>query len=52
MSLNARTLNEEEFFYGHKACAGHGVVALSSVDDELLLSLCAADRCEECRRKA
>ena len=24
MSLNARTLNEEEFFYGHKACAGCG----------------------------
>ncbi|MBQ2081149.1 MAG: hypothetical protein II461_05235, partial [Treponema sp.] len=22
--LNARTLNEEEFFYGHKACAGCG----------------------------
>ncbi|MBQ9031316.1 MAG: pyruvate synthase subunit beta [Parasporobacterium sp.] len=24
MSLNARTLSEEEFFYGHKACAGCG----------------------------
>jgi len=24
MSLNARTLNEYEFFYGHKACAGCG----------------------------
>jgi len=24
MSLNARTLNEDEFFYGHKACAGCG----------------------------
>ena len=24
MSLNARTLNEEEFFFGHKACAGCG----------------------------
>ncbi len=24
MSLTAKTLNEEEFFYGHKACAGCG----------------------------
>ena len=24
MSLNAKTLNEDEFFYGHKACAGCG----------------------------
>ena len=24
MSLNAKTLNENEFFYGHKACAGCG----------------------------
>lgn len=24
MTLNARTLREEEFFYGHKACAGCG----------------------------
>ncbi len=24
MSVTARTLNEEEFFYGHKACAGCG----------------------------
>ena len=24
MALNARTLSEEEFFYGHKACAGCG----------------------------
>lgn len=24
MSINARTLNEDEFFYGHKACAGCG----------------------------
>lgn len=24
MSLNAKTLNEEEYFYGHKACAGCG----------------------------
>jgi len=24
MSVNARTLNEDEFFYGHKACAGCG----------------------------
>jgi len=24
MSLNASTLNEDEFFYGHKACAGCG----------------------------
>lgn len=24
MSINAKTLNEEEFFYGHKACAGCG----------------------------
>ena len=24
MSLNARTLSDEEFFYGHKACAGCG----------------------------
>ena len=24
MSLNAKTLNREEFFYGHKACAGCG----------------------------
>ena len=22
--INAKTLNEEEFFYGHKACAGCG----------------------------
>ena len=22
--LNAKTLNEDEFFYGHKACAGCG----------------------------
>lgn len=24
MAVNARTLNQEEFFYGHKACAGCG----------------------------
>ena len=24
MSLTAKTLNEAEFFYGHKACAGCG----------------------------
>lgn len=24
MSVNAKTLNEDEFFYGHKACAGCG----------------------------
>lgn len=24
MSINAKTLNEDEFFYGHKACAGCG----------------------------
>ena len=24
MSLNAKTLREDEFFYGHKACAGCG----------------------------
>ena len=24
MSLNAKTLNEDELFYGHKACAGCG----------------------------
>ena len=24
MAVNAKTLNETEFFYGHKACAGCG----------------------------
>lgn len=24
MSINAKTLNNDEFFYGHKACAGCG----------------------------